>query len=195
MKSSCYRNSQEMKATLKQSLLKLGVLTIALTLSWGVTLAQTTQFKSITITLHDSGADTTAFFSFPAAAGLAEISPSTISQNPPDQVISNGSHDLVVTQTSGVLGDSLEIKIKPLDHTGTVIDNDSLVIGSTTVATVGNLVKILNKPHTFVVTGAFGPSCFGIAATFKQGDNAIGVITRTYLVKHVTNGTYHVKTN
>lgn len=173
------------------ALLFLGALSF-----FGKAEAQTTFAKRLTITLYTkaSATDTTALFSFPAVAGLAEISPSTTSQNPPDQSWWNGAHALVVTQTSGDLCDSLEIKIKPLDYDGTVIDNDSLVVGSKTVAASGNIVKILNKPHVFTLTGSFDP-CFGISAAFTVGDISTTLKTRTFTVEHVTNGSYHVKGN
>lgn len=177
---------------MKRTLLIIALIGFLLLLNPFVSLAQTTWAKRITITLYNNNADTTVYFSFPAVAGFAEISPSTTSQNPPDQVWSNGAHALVLKQTSGGLMDSLQIKIKPLDYDGTVVDNDSLVLGSLTDGSTGNLIKILNKPHVFTVTGSFDP-LFGIAATFTCADQDTIVQTHTIAVEHTSNGSYYVR--
>ena len=151
---------------------------------------QTTWAKRITFSIAGAGVIDTTYFSFPSVSGFAEISPSTTSQNPPDQSWWNGSHALVLRQTSGSLGDSLRVKFKPLDYDGSIIMNDSLVIGSITIAATGALVGTLNKPYVFTITGSFDP-CFGVAMIFTQGDG--GVASRTYVVEHVTNGSYYVR--
>jgi hypothetical protein len=155
--------------------------------------SQITQFKSLSISLAGANGKDTLFFAFPPAGGLPEVQPSSTTQiNPPDQNFWNGAHSLVIRQTAGALGDSLQIKFKPLDSNGDIIMNDSLVIGSLTVAATGALIGTLNKPYIFTITGSFDPS-FGVAAIFQQADG--GVASRTYNVKHVTNGIYHVKIN